>query len=93
LSRKIYQKYNIYMAKVKYEYDYPENRELRKKLEKGDEPIIAKASGYTLAYINTIFDGKRKMPEVVKEMAKMVIRINESTSKKLAKITQQYTEA
>lgn len=54
---------------------YPDNLELRKNLEKGDQVKIAKATGYTLGYINMIFTGRRKLPDRIRKAYDVLLKL------------------
>lgn len=49
------------MPQTKYEYDYPEQRQMAKNLVKGDQQIIADRTGKAIDTIYAIFKGRRKI--------------------------------
>lgn len=56
----------------KYEYDYPENRKLGQQLRVGDQTFIAELTGYTIGYVDQIFDGKRTNDRVLDAARKLI---------------------
>lgn len=66
--------------KRKYEYDYPENREVNAKLKGGDRKEIAEALGYSDEYVRQVLRGKRQNEEII-SMAKQIIEDRENRAK------------
>jgi len=69
------------MQKKKYLYDYPEQRELSKQLQKGDQIIIAEKTGYSQVMTYQMCQGRRKMPERVKKLIELIITVNNERNK------------
>jgi len=69
-------------GKVKYVYDYPENRAIAAHLTTEDKIFIAMRTGYTTSYIRYWCVGKRKN-ENIRDLAKYVASINQSKQRKL----------
>lgn len=64
------------MEKVKYNYYYPENIELKKHLQKGDIALISRASKKSPTMIQKIFLGERKMKPAVRRVYDLVVKFN-----------------
>ena len=60
----------------KYVYDYPENRELAKGLQNGDNLIIAIKTGLSEGYISQVLSGKRKMKPSVRLIVERLVEVN-----------------
>jgi len=69
-------------GKVKYVYDYPENRAIAAHLTTDDKIFIAMRTGYTTSYIRYWCVGKRKN-EKIRDLAKYVSSINQGKLRKL----------
>lgn len=71
------------MAKTKYVYDFPEQREQAKNLERGDVGIIADMTGNHPKYISMIFSGKRRMTDRIRKAYEAVLKANKAKAKVL----------
>jgi hypothetical protein len=69
------------MDKVKYQYSYPENIELKKKLRNGDLALIARASKVSRSLVIKIFEGTRKMNPRVKRVYDLIVKCNSELEK------------
>lgn len=65
---------------------YPENRELRKQLRKGDMVEIAKLSGFKTTYVRNVMGGYRNNADVI-AWAKRVISDREERLQQIVKPT------
>lgn len=62
--------------KKKYVYDYPENREVSRGLQKGDQLFITEKTGYSYGHVNDMIRGRRKMLDDVKDLIQKVTALN-----------------
>ena len=69
-------KYRDKMEKVKYQYDFPDQREIAKSLLMDDRVIIAERTGYSIRTVNSWCLGKRKS-EKIKSFALLLSQINQ----------------
>jgi len=75
-------------GKVKYSYDYAENRALAAHLTAEDKIFIATRTGYTVRYVRYWCTGRRNNVQI-RDWAKYVVRLNQSKLRKLnSKINQ-----
>jgi len=72
------------MAKVKYIYDYPANRDVSKHLGPGDRAQIAFRSGYTVNYVREWCRGTRRNKRI-EEWARRIMKMNIANQRKLDK--------
>ena len=68
-------------TKKQYTYDYPEQRELCTDLISGDQPYIAKLTGYTTETIRLMCLGKRKMQPKVEKLVKKILKFRNNLTK------------
>jgi hypothetical protein len=65
------------MPKVKYIYDYPENREIGKQLSASDWRRIAKKTGYTPDFVYKVLSlGIRNNKKIVKTAQRLICLYN-----------------
>jgi len=69
-------------GKVKYVYDYPENREVSKTFSYMDKLLISQKTGFSLNYIWYWCKGKRKNRRI-EELARKIMRLNKAKLCKL----------
>jgi hypothetical protein len=74
------------LKKVKYIYDYPENREVSKGLQPCDKKLIQEKTGFTRTYVDYWCRGKRKNAEIDR-IARLIVETNKA---KLAVIQQMH---
>ena len=75
-------KINQENGKVKYIYDYPENRALAAHLTVEDKIFIATRTGYTVRYVRYWCTGRRNNGQI-RDWAKYVVKLNLSKLRKL----------
>lgn len=68
----------------KYQYDYPDNRELGAHLVKSDRDWIAKRLGCTEKYLYRVFVLGDRTNDKAIELAKLVIEIKKERDRKAA---------
>lgn len=78
------------MSKVKYIYDYPDNREVSKHLGAGDRAQIAYRSGYTVNYVREWCRGTRKNGRI-EEWARRIMKLNIAKQRKLSQSIESST--
>lgn len=71
------------MSKVKYIYDYPQNREIAKGLKAGQLKEIAQLTGYSYTYIRMMFTGERKLKDDVMKYVRIIVHYNQERAEKL----------
>jgi len=75
-------------AKVKYIYDYPENREVSKNLTAEDKVYISSRTGFSLEYIRQWCKGKRRNRRI-EALALHISRINKVKKRRLEQLTME----
>lgn len=78
------------MTTKKYVYDYPEQREQAKNLERGDVGLIAEMTGNHPKYISMIFSGKRRMTDRIKKAYEAVLKANKAKAKVLKEAKKKF---
>jgi hypothetical protein len=78
------------MIKVKYVYDYPENREVSKHLSKEDRALIITRTGFSYKYVNDWCRGTRKNRRI-EEWARRIAKLNIAKQRKLNQSTDPST--
>lgn len=73
--------------KVKYVYDYPDNRRVSEHLTSEDKQFIAERTGFGLRYVRAWCQGTRSSRPIA-ELAKQISRINIAKHRKLNKPNQ-----
>jgi hypothetical protein len=74
------------MKKVKYIYDYPEQREIAEDLSSGDRQNLARISGFTIAYISDWCIGRRKN-KIIDRIARFLAEANKAKNNLAQQIT------
>jgi len=69
-------------GKVKYAYDYPENREVSQHIFPDDKLIIAQKTGFSPQYVRDWCQGRRKNRRI-EEWARKIMRLNKAKLCKL----------
>ncbi|MCK5345935.1 MAG: hypothetical protein KAR20_21140 [Candidatus Heimdallarchaeota archaeon] len=64
------------MRKSKYEYDFPRQRKMAGKLERGDIGIIAELTKHHPKYISMVFSGKRRITDKIMNAFQLVLDAN-----------------
>lgn len=70
------------IRKVKYVYDYPENRRVSEHLTSEDKRFVAVKTGYSIRYVCAWCQGTRRSLTIA-ELAKQISRINIAKQRKL----------
>jgi len=73
-------------SKVKYEYDYPENRAIAARLTMFEKKEIAKRTGYSLSYVIMWSRGMRRSA-VIEKAAELMTEVMDFREKKAEEIT------
>jgi hypothetical protein len=75
------------MKQKKYTYDYPQNREIGKKLNAADLQLMAAVLGFSTTYMRHIFlQGKRTNNDAI-QMADVIIKNKEQLKQQLNSVT------
>lgn len=75
-------------GKVKYVYDYPDNREVSKHLSLSDKQMISFRTGFSMRYVNQWCQGSRRSRRI-EEMARNLAGINKATARRKEKYLNQ----
>lgn len=63
---------------------YPEQKELRAQLKRGDIAVIAHATHRSRDFVNRVFNGERKLKPSVRQAYDIVVRMNRELDQALA---------
>jgi len=72
-------------TKVKYNYDYPENRAIAKDLSASDMRMIHEKSGYSMETVRKWCEGKRRN-ETIEKLASLIQASNKATRSLVANV-------
>ena len=78
------------IAKVKYIYDYPANREVSRWLNAEDKLQISFRTGYSQQYVRQWCRGERRS-RPIEEWARRIARLNQAKQRKLDRLTTDNT--